>query len=288
MEDRIRRFQKGSAVPKSALKKMTALWSRDVAKKFEERKAILEQDRKHRQKLTSKLFEALSNDKQVLEAQKGIRELTSRLARRKLKPPGSFKASSEIKGGSLLSVLAPPYDTIWAQNLGDASSNQSSEDDLGGTFGLNVTADGSAYAAAGIGAFYRPVSNSPVGHFRPFMRYSFHYVDSAWLASTAHNDGYLHARVVSMDSKFNIVKWPPDDTSVQLWSDGVSVWDDTHDVEVDDEFPGILDVQFELAPNHIYLLWCWCECSLDDGSASFASSSMQVTAPFMVVREDDM
>ena len=100
MDDRIRRFQKGSAVPKSALKKMTALWSRDVAKKFEERKAILEQDRKHRQKLTSKLFEALSNDKQVLEAQKGIRELTSRLARRKLKPPGSFKASSEIKGGS--------------------------------------------------------------------------------------------------------------------------------------------------------------------------------------------
>lgn len=91
-----------------------------------------------------------------------------------------------------------------------------------------------------------------------------------------------------MDSKLNIVKWPPDDTSVQLWSDGVSVWDDTHDVQVDDEFPGILDVQFELAPDHVYLLWCWCECLLDDGSASFASSSMKVAAPFMVVREDDM
>ena len=133
--------------------------------------------------LTSKLFEALSSDKQMLDAQKGIRELASRLAKRKLKPPSSFKASSEIKGGSLISVLAPPYDAIWAQNLGDASSNQSSEDDLGGTFGLDVTADGSAYAASAIGAFYRPVSNSRVGHFRPFMRYSYHYVDSAWLGN---------------------------------------------------------------------------------------------------------
>ena len=154
------------------------------------------------------MLAALSSDKQVLSAQKGVRELAGRLAKRKLKPPSSFKASSEIKGGSLISVLAPPYDTIWAQNLGDASSNQSSEDDLGGTFGLDVTADGSAYAAAAIGAIYRPVSNSRVAHFRPFMRYSYHYVDSAWLASTAHNDGYLHARVVSMDSKFNIVNGP--------------------------------------------------------------------------------
>jgi hypothetical protein len=78
MDDRIRRFQKGSAVPKSAVKKVTALWSRDVTKKFEDRKAILEQDKKHRQRLTSKLFEALSNDKEVLGAQKGIRELALR------------------------------------------------------------------------------------------------------------------------------------------------------------------------------------------------------------------
>jgi hypothetical protein len=59
MDDRIRRFQKGNAVPKSAFKNVTALWSRDVAKKFEERKAILEQDKKHRQRLTSKLEKAI-------------------------------------------------------------------------------------------------------------------------------------------------------------------------------------------------------------------------------------
>ncbi|HMK30872.1 MAG TPA: hypothetical protein VK473_14400 [Terriglobales bacterium] len=285
---RIRAIQKGEPIPKRAIEEVTARWSQEVTRKFEERKSIRSEDRKHRDKLTARLQDIFGKDKEVVEAQKGLRALATRLAERKPKLPSGMEMQPKIMGGSVLSVFAPPYDTIWAQNLGSATTNQSSEDDLGGTFGFNVTADGSAYAAAAIGTFCRPVSNNPVGHFRPFMRCSYSYLDSAWLASTAHNDGYLHARVVSMDSKFNIVKWPPDDASFPLWSDGVSVWDDTHSVDVEDDWPGQLDVQFELAPDHIYLLWCWCECSLDDGSASFASSAMSVRVPFMVVQETNV
>jgi hypothetical protein len=190
-----------------------------------------------------------------------------------------------ITAGSLGSILVPPYDTIWSSNQGGATWNQSQEDDLGGTFGFGVTADGTAYAGAGIGPFYRPVSSMPVGHYRPFMRYSLKYLDSATCCSTPHNDGYLHARVVSMDSNFKIVKWPPHDVSIQLWIDGVSVWDCPHSVDVEEQWPGVIDVQFELAQDHMYLLWTWCECCIDDRSASFAHAGMTVGTPFMVVEE---
>jgi len=285
---RIRAIQKGEAVPKTAVSKVISRWNEDVARKFRERKTIRDLDRTYREKISAKFLESFSKDKDILDAQKGLRELANRLAKRKVKPPSMQKIEPRITGGSVLSVMAPPYDTIWSSNLGGASSNQSSEDDLGGTFGFEVTADGSAYAGAGIGAFFRPRSSLRVGHFRPFMHYDFNYLDSAWWASTAHNDGYLHSRVVSMDRNFNIVKWPPDDTSVQLWSDGVSVWDDTHSVEVEDEWPGTMEVLFELNLDHVYLLWTWCEGSLDDGSASFAQAGMSVRTPFWVVEESDI
>jgi hypothetical protein len=52
-------LSKGKRSTEKRPKNVTALWSRDVAKKFEERKAILEQDKKHRQRLTSKLEKAI-------------------------------------------------------------------------------------------------------------------------------------------------------------------------------------------------------------------------------------
>jgi hypothetical protein len=285
---RIRDVQKGKPVPKTAVSRVISRWNDDVARKFKQRKAIRDLDSKSREKMLGRFLTNFSKDKDILDAQKEIRELARRLAQRKVTPPRTRAMEPRITGGSVISVLGAPYDTIWASNHGGAATNQSFEDALGGTFGFTVTADGSAYAAAGIGSFFRPRSSLPIGHFRPFMRVSYNYLDTAWWASTAHNDGYLHSRVVSLDRNFNIVKWPPDDTSVQLWADGVSVWDDTHNVDVEDDFPGILDVQFELDLDHVYLLWTWCECYLDDASASFAHAGMSVSSPFWFVEETDM
>src|SRR5262249_50285702 len=147
-DQKIRAIQKGQPVPKTAISKVIARWNQDIARKFHERKAILDEDHKYREKLMAKLLENFAKERDVLDAQKGIHELASRLSQRKAKPPLTREVEPRIAGGSVLSVLAPPYDTIWASNHGGASSNQSSEDDLGGTFGFAVTADGSAYAGA--------------------------------------------------------------------------------------------------------------------------------------------
>ena len=59
-------------------------------------------------------------------------------------------------------------------------------------------------------------------------------------------------------------------------------------MDVEDQWPGVIDVQFELAQDHVYLLWTRYECYLDDGSASFAHAGMTVGTPFMVVEETNM
>jgi hypothetical protein len=68
----------------------------------------------------------------------------------------------------------------------------------------------------------------------------------------------------------------------------VSVWDCPHNVDVEDQWPRVIDVQFQLAQDHVYLIWTWCECYLDDGSASFAHAGMMVGTPFMVEEETNM
>jgi hypothetical protein len=59
-------------------------------------------------------------------------------------------------------------------------------------------------------------------------------------------------------------------------------------VDVEDQWPRVIDVQFQLAQDHVYLIWTWCECYLDDGSASFAHAGMMVGTPFMVEEETNM
>lgn len=240
------------------------------------------------QKLQGETAAALLTDKPSLRsASEAARKLMRSHTRKKITYPSCPKVHPRISAGSISTVLTPPYWNIWVSatppdSNGNANSNI-------GTFGSNATGDGSWNTGyGGVAGAYFPISDSPMGHFRPYIRFDFSWLDFSNF-DTAHSDGYIHAAVYDFNSSGNISVWPPAEQTVTVWQDGTG-WLDTHSDSGDGVWAGVIDVAFPLTPGHAYALWMWTEAHADDGGLnwpawSLAESMIGATCSFIVVEE---
>lgn len=241
-------------------------------------------------KIQGDVAASLAKDNPVFRASgEALRKLLPRNATRKISYPSGPVVHPRISAGTISSFLAPPYLAIWTATDAAAPDSSAAADSNNGTFSSGATGDGSSHAGfAGVAAAYSPISNSPMGHFRPYIRYNYNYFDFSVLA-TAHSDGYIHAAVYDFNSSGNISVWPPAEQTVTVWQDGTA-WYDGHDDSADYVWAGAIDVAFPLIPGHQYVLWVWSEVDADDAgtslfASSFAQGGIQATCSFMIVVE---
>lgn len=280
-------IQEGHGLSK---KKASQAMARRIAESTERWKArgrLQTEARKYQNEIMAEVLASNVTNKKVQGSIAALRQIAVQAAKRKVRPPSATSEYPRISAGSVFDVFVPPYWNIWTSTSSvDASANANSGN---GTFGGSAAGFGQTnYAYAGLAAAYFPISDSPMGHFRPYVRYNYKWLDSSvW--STAHSDGYMHAAVYDFNSSGNIVQWPPAEQSVTLWQDGTG-WLDTHSDSNDGVWPGVIDVAFPLTPGHAYALWVWSEVVADDAGAgaltfSLAQDTIQCTCPFMVVEE---
>ncbi|GEM_PF-2607923 len=229
----------------------------------------------------------LKDNPSLRSASEAVRKLMRRNPKNKITYPSCPAVQPRISAGSILTVLTPPYWNIWVSaappdSTGSANSNA-------GTFGSSATGDGSWNTGyGGIAGAYWPISDSPMGHFRPYIRFDYSWLDTSNL-DTAHTDGYIHAAVYDFNSSGNLSVWPPAEQTVTVWQDGTG-WVDAHTGNDSGVWAGVIDVAFPLTPGHAYALWMWSEAHADDGGLnwpawSLAEAAIGATCPFLVVEE---
>jgi hypothetical protein len=281
---RTRSIQSGSILSKKKVITAHERYIRERQAHLKERIAL--QHAMH--KLQGEAASALLKDNPSLRStSEAVRKLMPRNARKKITYPSCPAVQPRISAGSILTILTPPYSNIWVSapppdSDGNANSNA-------GTFGSDAFGDGSWNTGyGGIAGAYFPISNSPMGHFRPYIRFNYNWQDFSVL-DTAHSDGYIHAAVYDFNSSGNISVWPPAEQTVTVWQDGTT-WYDSHSGGDDGLWTGLIDVAFPLTPGHAYALWMWTEVHADDGgfnflASSFAQGMIGATCPFIAVEE---
>lgn len=280
---RTRSIQSGGILSK---KKVIAAHERHIRERQANLKARIALQRAMH-KLQREAAAALLKDNPSLRStSKAVRKLMPR-TRKKITYPSCPEVHPRISAGSILTFLTPPYSNIWVSasppdSNGNANSNV-------GTFGSNATGDGSWNTGyGGVAGAYLPISDSPMGHFRPYILFDFSWLDLSNL-DTAHSDGYIHAAVYDFNSSGNISVWPPAEQTVTVWQDGTA-WVQADSGNGNSVWAGVIDVAFPLTPGHSYTLWMWTEVHADDGGLnwpawSLAEGMIGATCPFIVVEE---
>lgn len=283
---RLKRIQDDHSLSKLKTTKAIARHGAELAAKWKKRTAFFKEQRKTIREVGSEFLRLVSKDA-LTKADRAMQERAKRFRNVKLKPPSTRVAQPRITSGSLISVLVPPYYNIWTWTNGGGDLEPDADEAVG-TFGASsIQGGGSGGAAGGVMAAYRPISDQPVGHFRPYLRYSFTYYDYVDALSTAHATGTLNAAVYEFDERGNLANYPPAVSSVSLFDDTTGpnffAADDTN--SGDNVWPGVIDVQFQFTPGFSYGLWAWCEVYADAGPFGAAYGEGEVSCPFMVVEE---
>jgi hypothetical protein len=221
------------------------------------------------------------------------REAMQRLGKarwQKLKPPRAMTpVTPRVTQGSILQVFAPPYDAVWTQQQPDSDVTQAAADAIQGTFSAYANGGGdSSFAGAGIGVGFRPLSDMPMAHVRPYLRYSYFWGDFSALA-TAHTHAFLKMRAIQFGPSGQQTLSPPAELAQTLWSDGTS-WYEEHGDSGDDVWPGVFQLDFPLVANQYYAIWVYCQLFADDDgtsdtTSSSANASLSARVPFIVVEE---
>jgi len=226
-------------------------------------------------KMQAPIYDLIANNKLVAEGLQGFQKMNARLGERRITPPPSpaSKIAPRIMPGSILSVLSTPYDYQWTSGAqrrsGFAGENAQKTE---GTALVYATgnSDGSASASAGIGKYFRPISENAFVRFTPLVKYNYFWYDrSTYL--TAHNDGYVGVFIQSFDlnggdRRTEVDIRPP------LWSDGTSWFQDHRDEQDGTIWPPSETVYFPATSNRQYIVWVWCNVSCDDNTNNLGSS----------------
>ena len=231
------------------------------------------------------------------EVKKEVARAKARLAatRRRLRPrvhpPAVEPGVPALATGSLIHVVAPPYGFVVAEQLDGAPSDVTqapSADADAGTFGAVAnSSNGSADVLAGVGFFFHPATTESGATVRPYARCSYSWSDMSNFL-TAHNDGTFGTSVYTFHADGTLAKFPPDEGSLQLWSDGTG-WLDSHSDAGDNVWPGFLEVPFALTPGEFFVIVVWCECALDGAESGaflgWAQATLQTSLPLCYVQE---
>jgi hypothetical protein len=220
------------------------------------------------------------------QAQTRIRKVRAR----KLKSPRAMTpVTPRVTQGSILQVFAPPYDAVWTQQLPNSDVTQAAADANQGTFSAYANGGGdSSFAGAGVGLGYCPISDMPMAHVRPYLRYSYWWSDFSALA-TAHTHALLKVRAIQFGPSGQQTLSPPAEVAIMLWADGTS-WYEQHGDSGEDVWPGVFQLDFPLVANQYYGIWVYCQLFADDdgtsdSTTSSANASLSVRVPFLVVEE---
>jgi hypothetical protein len=214
----------------------------------------------------------------------------SKVRRKLLKPPRALApVTPKVTQGSILQVFAPPYDAAWGQQQPESDLTAASADAFQGTFSATVNGGGdSSFAGAGIGVGFQAVSDLPMAHVRPYLRYSYEWLDSSALA-TAHTSAYLKVRAIQFGPSGQQTEYPPAEVAQTLWNDGTS-WYEQHQDSGDEVWPGVIQLDFPLVAGQYYGIWVYCQLFADDNangslSDSVADGALSARVPFLVVEE---
>jgi len=252
--------------------------------------------RMHRESeaMMAPFMKAVQADKKAAAAMERRRRLIT--ARRVPKHPTfpkvpHFDLKSQVRVGSILTIVVPPYDADW----GDSSGYD------GTTFGSwvaykgsnpprfnatnNIGDGGSAWASAGVCKFFSPAGRDStyvrVGLWAP---YEYDWRDDSNLF-TAHTRGFIGIYVTSWDSSGGDFRVEVDRRE-PLWNDGTS-WYEDHADSGSGNYPS--DTYFMAWSSRVYAVWAWGGTSADAHSGSLAYSyawgTLSVSVPFMVFEQ---
>jgi hypothetical protein len=182
---------------------------------------------------------------------------------------------SDIKSGSILTVIGPPYDYPigWSDGPGVQTHYASRSD---GRFGT-VATGGGGYTddVAGVGMFFKPIKDC-VLRVSAYTPYDWRYLLLAGFA-TAHGDGYFGWLITNATDQIDVYS-----SFDQIFSNGVS-WFDGVGVEGNGFYQATPLVMVESSKT--YRINLFCELSVDDGFDSSALAEISAQVGFFVFEQ---
>jgi hypothetical protein len=285
--------------PKKVLQNLLTARRAESAKEFKARKERFE-ERSRLTRLITKPYGQLIPAEQHEEALKAVKKRTklARTPRSPVKPPKLEKFEPHVTGGSILSVLVPPYINFGPEQNGPNIDVISDGADAFAYIWLSPP-DGSANGQAGLLARYSPISNMPWGLLRPYIKYDYIYGDVSYNGYTAHTTGTLTVSVYEWTGQFGISQvgsyqktlWEGDASSWPQDSDGGAVPPyQTLNGPLEPVYYGFVEVPFQIAPGKNYILAVMIGATGDnDGEdffgASASTAQLSIQVPLMVVEE---
>jgi len=276
---------------KLALKGMSEV-EYSLTERFNERIARQAEAAEDFRKIQAPISDLIAKDKRVAEGLRGFHKMTARLGKRRIAPPPSRspKIEPRIIPGSIITVNSTPYDYQWTaggqSGRGFAGENSGKTD---GTALVYATGNsgGSASASAGIGKYFRPISENALVRFTPLVEYNYFWYDNSTYV-TAHNDGFVGVFIQSFDLRGGDPRTEVDIRPL-LWSDGTSWFQVHHDEQTGTVWPYAETVYFPATSNRQYIVWVWCNVSCDDRDndlgTSYAVANLGMRVVFMVFEQ---
>ncbi len=269
---------------------------RDLARQFEQQKAQQGQANKDYRKILGPIIQLVGQDKSAVSAFRARQRRIAQNRQVKLFLPELPEVETQIKSGSITTVVAPPYNYGWLTGgpgltvdegavFGDFSKEKGR---LSAGFKLS---NGATSISVGLGAYFRPLSILCYVRFTAFVTYNYSWFDSADFL-TAHN----HATIGFYISSVNLRGQDPRvdfDGRTPLWSDGVS-WLEEHS---DSNSALLRNPQNEAilvaSSERHYFVWVWVSTWGDATTSdtffgrfvSRSNSDLLVYIPFMVFQQ---
>ena len=252
---RVQAIQGGPPPPKSRARQAIFRLEQSLRQRARAAAALRAQADKLAQAANGPLIELLARDKRARAAS----EASARLVRRR--KTGASSLSSPLKGlkagvssGSIVTVVTPPYDYEWTWNWEEPGSHgDPSADRSKGVWGGHT--DNVASCAAGVGIYFRPVSERAWVRFIPNVNFGYYYVANSHY-HTAYTSGFLGVFISSVDSAFRDPRTEID-ARVTIWDvnqfgNGPLITDRNDRVE----WAGS-NVNFFAVRDRQYFVWTW-------------------------------
>jgi hypothetical protein len=287
-EQRFGAFIGGRPLSKKVALKGMADVEKSLTNRFRNRASFRAESAELYKRIQAPIYELVGKDKRVVAGLRDFNKMNSRVRSRTIYPPPSHlpKIAPRITSGSILSIFSKPYDYqwVWTGRTGSGSATAGAIQ-ANGTFRVDAAGNrgGSASASAGVGKYFRPISDNAFVRFSPYVEYNYFWYDNSTYV-TAHNDGYVGVFVQSFDLNGGNPRTEVD-IRPSLWSDGTS-WFQVHY----DEQSGIVwaysdTVYFPATSARQYIVWVWCNVSCDDDTndlgSSFAMAQFGINVGFM-------
>jgi hypothetical protein len=257
----------GDPLPKTIVAEGMAKLERGLAERFAMQHAHAIQTTEEYAKILAPMAQLLGNDKEAAEAIRKLQQMRKHRKRPKPVVPTFPAVQSQIKGGSIFTGAAPPYDYDWFTGSGSSSVGTTSgggfADKRDGSFSSEAQSHsgGGAWGAAGVGVYFRPLPATTLVRIGTYARCNYHWMDDSY-GFSAHNDGSVGAYVQGWDLDGHNYRVELDQRPA-LWSNGTAGWEPTRSDLVEGANVPINEVYFPASSKRQYVVWILVSSSCD-------------------------